>query len=85
MPPAGRGTGHAGIADMTCAGVQVSRQPSPAHPRGCVRLRGSTSRRRRKRSSPAPVRPRGLPLSFRAIGGLALRSETALALRLWSL
>ena len=61
MPPAGRGTGHAGIAVMPCAGVQASRQPSPARPCGCVRLRGSTSCRRRKRSSPAPVRPKGAP------------------------
>lgn len=58
---------------------------SPARPRGCVRLRGSASRRRRKRSSPAPVRPRGAPFSLRAIGGLALRCETASALRLCTL
>ena len=58
---------------------------SPARPRGCVRLRGSASRRRRKRSSPAPVRPRGAPFSLRAIGGLALRCEIASALRLCTL
>jgi len=58
---------------------------SPAHPCGCVRLRGSASRRRRKRFSPAPVRPKGLPLSLRAIGGLAQRRDTASALRLCTL
>jgi len=61
MPPARRGTGRAGITVMPCAGVQASRQPSLARPCGCVRLRGSTSRRRRKRSSPPPFRPQGLP------------------------
>ena len=61
MPPARRGTGRAGIAVMPRAGVQASRQPSPARPCGCVRMRGSTSRRLRKRSSPPPFRPQGLP------------------------
>jgi len=46
---------------MSCDSRQASRQPSPARPCGCVRLRGSTSCRRRKRSSPAPVRPKGAP------------------------
>ena len=74
-----------GCAAMSCDSQQASRQPLP---RPTPRLRPPAG----QRFAPPPQAilacsrpPQGAPFSLRAIGGLALRCETASALRLCTL